>query len=325
MKYDVFMWTRTFDNNYSWFNKPAYMPINIQETCQSLTALTNSDGFASLSEGDWYSNFYYLKANGCCLLARVSKTTYNDSNGYPIVSFEGVVVRDEEEHRLFYNIPNLISSLLPPSQSFRAKYEDQGFIDDTFEVEQIVKPFSVEAPPMLHPALKNNDAFNNLLKFIAFTEKRSGFMFGKNVRAFSELVSRTSLNITHIFDYDLPDSPEVDENSFQKAYKPIECGYIPPVATGQEQVTISLMLNETGDNTYKYKWLILPWEADADGNKRIRYSTDFSDINDSVELAKLELQKESLHKFLTDNGWKKKEFGLRFEKDIFQREEVSKS
>ncbi|MCL2754748.1 MAG: hypothetical protein FWD35_03390 [Oscillospiraceae bacterium] len=319
MKYDVFMWTRTFDSDYTWLNKPDYMPISVQGTCQSvITAVQN--GSNNFAETDWYSGFYYLRVNGCCLLARVAKTVYTANDGQNIVSFEGVCVREEDEHHLFYNIPNVINRLFPPARSFRAKYEEQGAMDAVLEVDGVMKPFSTEISPTMHPAVKSNPAFINLLKFIAFSAKPGSFMFGKNMRALSEQVSVANLNITRIFDFDNTDKAGVDEMSFVNAYNPLNIEYTPPVATGRDKVAVNLLVQEPTEDKYRYRWVIMPWDSSIKDANRVRYSTKFYDIGDRVELARLELQKESIRKYLLDNGWTKQPIGLRFEKDVFERE-----
>jgi hypothetical protein len=320
MKYDVFMYTRTFDADYAWGNKPDYMPPGIQETCQSIIALARDSSFDSLNEGDWYSCFYYLRVAGCCLLARLAKTVYTDNNDQSIFTFEGVAVPETEERLLFYNIPNLVNELMPPAKSFRAKYEESGFVAETFEVEGVVPLFGTDVLVMIHPALKSTPAFRNLLQHIAFSTTPTGFMFGKNARTFSNYVSKANLQIEKVFDADNPDPSGVDEGAFMNAYKPLEVPYTAPIATGRDKVTVNLFVQETGENEYRYKWVVMPWDTSTKDGNRVRYSTRFYDIHDQVELSKLELQKEAIRKYLLDSGWTKQQFGLRFEKDIFQRE-----
>ncbi|MCL1831818.1 MAG: hypothetical protein FWG45_02770 [Oscillospiraceae bacterium] len=323
MKYDVFMWTRTFDADYGWVVKPDYMPDKVQKTCQSIINLARNDSFAAISESDWCSGFYYLRVDGCCLLARVAKTVYLDRNDEPIISFEGVCVRALDERLLFYNIPNLINKFFPPARSFRTKYDETGSLEGTIQLtdeEMVLKPFATELPSVIHPALKNNTAFAHLLKFIAFTNNRTGFMFGKGMNNFANYVSKANLKLEFVFDYDKPESPGVDENSFTDNYKPLTIDYNAPIATGQDKVAVNLFIQETGENTHRYKWVIMPWDSSVKDGNRVRYSTKFYDVTNQIELSRLELQKEAIRKFLLNSGWTKQRYGLRFEKDIFQRE-----
>jgi hypothetical protein len=317
MKYDVFMWTRTFDRDYEWINKPDYVPTGLNKTCQSIMALTDKESFYGLSEDDWYSNFFYLRMKGCCLLARLARTMYGDADGNSIISFEGVSVKAEDERRLFCNLPSLINEFLPPARSFRQMFEEEQSMPDTFSTDNILTPFCAEVPDDIHPAVIHNPAFRNLMKFTAFTSQKAGFMFGNHARAFAVYVNQKSLGVDYIFDFENPDPIDVDEGSFINAYTPLQFKYNPPTATGKDKVAISLAVQETSDSAFKYRWVVMPWEA-KEGTK-VRYSTKFYDISDRVELARLELQKEAIKKFLIANGWTKEQHGLRFEKDTFQR------
>ena len=316
MKYDVFMRTRTYENDYTWLNKPDYMPSDMYQTCRTVIALREKDSFDSLTEDDWYGNFFYIKAGGCCLLARMAKTHYSDSFGRSIYSFEGVSVKKEHEMRLFLNIPNLINTMLPPAQSFRMRFEEEESMSDIFETEPTINPLkSADIPKEVHPILKNNAAFRNMLKFIAYTDKPAGFIFGKNAKAFANYVNLSSLGIEHVFDFDNPASVDVDENAFKNNYKPISCEYVKPAATGIEKTAVYLQIQEVGE-AYRYCWQVR--QLGGSDNK-LRYHTEFYNFTDRVQLAKLELQKESIKSFLIDNGWKKQQVGLRFEKEIFAR------
>jgi hypothetical protein len=322
MKYDVFMRTRTFDRDYDWVNKPDYIEASRFAACKSIIALCENPAFNHLSPEDWYSNFYYLKMDGFCLLARVAKTQYTTADGQSIISFEGVSVPAENEKRLFCNIPNLINEMLPPAKSFRSKLEEDGVMPSEFEVEDLLDPFNVtDMPSEVHPDIKNNQAFANMMRLTAFSEKTSGFIFGKNAKAISTMVNREELGVYYVFDYNAPDAVNVNENAFNDNYKPIVLEYKDPVPTGTDKVAIKLLVKETGENSYRYRWEAKPWDGSGvtDGNKA-RFLSKFYDIPDRVELVKLELQKESLTRFLIDKGWKKGQYGLRFEKDTFKRE-----
>jgi len=257
----------------------------------------------------------------CCVLARVAKTQYIDSDRQKIISFEGVSVRPENEKQLFYQIPNLINEMLPPGRSFRALLEENGEMSDEFEFEPVLDPFDgLNIPREVHPDVKNNDAFKNLMKFTAFAEQPSAFIFGRNARDFSGFVDLQKLGIEYIFDYTNPDSPNVDENAFNDNYIPIVCEYKAPVPTGSDKVAIKLLVKENGENSYKYRWEAKPWDSSVSESNRARYVSKYYEIGDRVSLAKLELQKESMKKFLLDKGWSKQQFGLRFERDTFNRE-----
>jgi hypothetical protein len=323
MKYDVFMRTRTTDHDYSWVNKPDYMPKSVYDTCKSIIALCESESFAGLTADDWYSNFFYLRTSGCCLLARVAKTNYTSSDNQSIISFEGVAVKSESERRLFYNIPNLINELMPPAKSFRTRLDEDGSMPDVFSFEPLIDPFDggTNLPAEINFDLNNNTAYSNLLKFTAFTEKSAGFIFGKNAKAFSALIDLKDMGFDYIFDFEQPDSVSVNENAFFESYKPVSFEYKKPVPTGIDKVAVKLLVQEAGQNSYKYKWEMKPWDSSVKDVNRARYATQFYEIGDQVELAKLELQKEGIKKFLVDNGWTKQTYGLRFERDTFKREE----
>ena len=320
MKYDVFMRTRTYDRDYDWVCKPGYMPVSVFDTCKSIISLCENAAFDSLGWEEWYSNFYYLRIEGCCILARVAKTKYNCPDKKSILSFEGVSVEEKYEKQLFYNIPGLINEMLPPAKSFRARFEEEGFMPDTVEIKSIIEPFATTLPEEVHPGVAHNAGFNNLLKFTAFTDKPAGYMFGKNAKDFSAHISKAGLGIFHVFDFAAPDEVNVDENSFTDNYDALVCEYTPRIATGQDRVAINLIVQETGEDSYKYKWEVKPWDTTSKDGKRVRYSTQFFEMDDRVELAKLELQKESIKQFLIDNGWKKQPVGLRFEKDTFNQD-----
>jgi hypothetical protein len=245
---------------------------------------------------------------------------YTDRDEQSIISFEGVVVQEEDEKQLFYNIPSLINELLPPAKSLRAKFEERGTISETLNIEMVVKPFATTVPAMIHPALKTSPAFRNLLKFISFSEQPAGFMFGTNSKTFANYVSKANLQLERVFDFAQPDPPGVDESAFENGYKPLVVDYTPPVATGRDAVTVNFFIQENGDGKHRYKWIVMPWDSSTKDGNRVRYSTKFYDIHDRVELSKLELQKEAIRNYLLDCGWTKQQFGLRFEKDTFQRE-----
>jgi hypothetical protein len=323
MKYDVFMKTRTYDRDYEWVNKPNYMPNGMYETCKSLIGLCESDDFSSLGTEDWHSNFFYLRLDGCCMLARVAKTSYTTSTGQHILSFEGVCVRDEQENQLFYNIPGIINELLPPAKCFRTRFEEEGSMSDTIDVDWLPDPFSGNVPDEVHPTVENNVAYKNLLKYTAFTDKPVGYMFGKNVRDFAGHVDKGGLGLIYVFDFNDPDTPNVDENTFKDNYDALVCEYKELVPTGKDKVAINLFVQETGEDSYRYSWIIKPWDDGVKDSKRVRYATRFYDVGNSIELAKLELQKESIKKFLIDNGWTKQPVGLRFEKDTYQQADAA--
>ena len=314
MKYDVFMRTRTHNGYDDWVSKPDYMPTNAHEGFQSLTGLCDNVSFGDLGWDDWDSNFFYLRKGGYCLLARVSRNQ-------GVTSFEGISVKAEDEKRLFYNIPSLINELLPPAKSFRAVYEEEGAIPGFFEADLLLNPFDgYKIPAEVHPAVINNPAYRNLLKFIAFSERPTGFMFGKNARAFSEHIDMAGLRLNRVFDFFDPDSPDVNEHAFADSYTPIVCEYKQPVPTGRDKVAVCLLIQETGKNSFKYRWEVKPWDSSVKDYRRARYATRFFEVEDRVEFAKLELQKESIRRFLTNSGWTKQFIGLRFEKDLFQQE-----
>ncbi|MCL1866121.1 MAG: hypothetical protein FWF82_01790 [Oscillospiraceae bacterium] len=321
MKYDVFMRTRTFDRDYDWVNKPDYISANTFGACKSIIALCENPMFGELSVEDWYGNFYYLRMEECCVLARVARTQYATPDGQSIISFEGVAVKKENERRLFHNIPNLINELLPPSKSFRAVFEEDGAMPVETGFENHINPFDLNnVPDDIHPDIKNNQAFRNLMSFTAFADKPAGFVFGRNARAFSALVERDELGLFHIFDFDNPDSVTVNENGLTDSYTPVTCDYKQPIATGEDKVAIQLLVKETGDNSYRYRWEAKPWDSSVSEHNRARFISPYYDIGDRVGLAKLELQKEALKQFLIDKGWKKGQFGLRFVRDTFKRE-----
>jgi hypothetical protein len=322
MKYDVFMRTRTFDRDYDWVNKPDYMSTAGFGVCKSIIALCENPAFNDLSPDDWNSNFYYLRLDGCCVLARVAKTQYHANDNQSIISFEGVAVRPENEMRLFHNIPNIINELLPPAKSFRARLEEEGVMPHEFSVNAVLDPFDgLNIPAEAHPDAKGNAAFASLYKFTAHAEKPLGFIFGKNAKAFSASISKEELGVFYVFDYDSPDPVSVNENRFKENYKAISCEYKPPVPTGEDKVAIKLLVQETGESSYRYRWEAKPWDGSgvADSHKS-RYISAYFSIGDRVELAKLELQKEALKRFLLDKGWNKQQYGLRFERDTFTRE-----
>jgi hypothetical protein len=321
MRYDVFMRIRTNEGDYQWVNRPAYVPENMHEICESITSLCENPSFNGLSWDDWDSNFFYLRTERCCLLARVANTKYTDSDNQSITSFEGIAVRAENENSLFYHIPSLINDLLPPAKSFYAMFVEEGSMPDVFEADLLLNPFDGYRIPMeAHPAVTNNAAYRNLLKFTAFAEKPTGYIFGKNARAFSEHLDMGKLGLQYVFDFNNPDEPAVSESTFTENYVPLVCEYRPQSPSGRDKVTINLFVQETKNNKHKYRWMIKPWDSSVKDSKRSRYVTDFFEIEDRVELAKLELQKESIKRFLLDSGWTKQAIGLRFERDIYQRE-----
>jgi hypothetical protein len=321
MKYDVFMRTRTLDRDYDWVNKPDYIATSGFAVCRSIIALCENSEFDNLSPDDWFSNFYYLRMEGCCVLARVAKTSYVSSDGHAIISFEGVSVKPENEKRLFHNIPNLVNELFPPAKSFRERLEDDGVMTGEFKFEMLLDPFDgVTVPSEIHDDLKNNEAFKNMMKLTAYAEKPSSFIFGKNAKAFADLVDKSELGIDYVFDFDSPDSVKVSENAFDNMYDPITVDYKAPVATGDDKVAIKLFIQERGENVHRYRWEAKPWDSSVEDSNRARYVSPYYDITDRVELAKLELQKEALYKLLVDKGWKKQQYGLRFERDTFKRE-----
>jgi hypothetical protein len=313
------MRTGTYDGDYDWVKRPEFMSANVHEACRSIIELCDLEQFGALSPEEWYSNFYYLRIEKCCMLARVAKTKYTRSDKQNIISFEGVAVDAEHEKRLFYNVPGLINELLPPAKSFRARFEEEGSIPDTFEIDSFLNPFEV-IHEEVHPAVENNRAYSNLLKFTSFTPKPEGYVFGKNAADFSACLDRVKLGLTYVFDFANPDLPDVDENVFDESYKPLSYEHKPLEATGKDKAAICLFIQETGDNSYKYRWEVKPWDSSVRDSNKARYVTKFYEFNDRVELAKLELQKESLRRFLTLNGWEKQPLGLRFEKDVFQRD-----
>ena len=322
MKYDVFMRTCTHTGSYDWVNRPSYMPANMHEACKSIIALCDNDAFGGLEWDDWGSNFFYLRTDRCCLLARVVVSSQTDSNNRRVTSFEGIAVREDGENALFYNVPSLINDLLPPAKSFRAMFEEDGAVHDVFESHPILNPFDgYTIPSEAHPAVANNAAYRSLLKFVAFTDKPAGFIFGNNARAFAAHLDVDALGLSYIFDFASPDTPNVNEGVFRDNYNTVTCNYQPPVPTGVDKVAICLHIEETKNNCHKYRWVVKPWDASTKDAKRARYVTKFFDVDDKIELVKLELQKESIAKFLTNNGWTKQQIGLRFERDIYQREE----
>ncbi|MCL1904223.1 MAG: hypothetical protein FWF94_07390 [Oscillospiraceae bacterium] len=315
MKYDVFMGVRGQDGGYSWLNRPSYMPNDTLESCNKIIALCENETFGDLDWDDWGSNFFYLRTDRCCLLARAIKTKKD------LVSFEGISVRADNENSLFYNVPSLINDLLPPAKSFYAVYEEEGAVNDIFEAHPLLNPFDgYKVPVDVHPAVMNNQAYRSLLKFTAFIDKPTGFMFGKNARALSEQLNIEKLGISYVFDFENPDSPEVNENVFNENYTAVNCEYTKPTPTGRDKVSICLFIQETNNNHHKYRWVVRPWDTSVKDSKRARYVTKYFEFDDKIELAKLELQKESISKFLINNGWAKQAVGLRFERDIYQRE-----
>ncbi|MDR0197495.1 MAG: hypothetical protein LBI36_04675 [Oscillospiraceae bacterium] len=317
MKYDVFMRTRTFGGDYTWVNKPDYMPADVYKTCQSIIALREKQSFDSLGEDDWYGNFFFIKAGGCCMLARMAKTKYSDSYGRSIFSFEGVSVKSEAEKRLFLDVPNLINAMLPPAKSFRARFEEEGSVPDVFEVESPINPLrSASVPREVHPAVKKNAAFRNLLAFIAYSGKPDGFIFGGKAKAFSSYVNKSALGIKSVFDFEHPEPVSVRENAFTESYKPVSCGYAKPVAIGKERTAVYIVIKERGKDVYEYCWQVR--SLDGEGAK---YKTKSYNITDRLLLNTLEVQKESIKKFMTECGWKKQQYGLRFEKTAFARRE----
>lgn len=318
MKYDIFMRTRTLTGQYSWIYKPDYMPEDVYKTCQSIIALREKQSFDSLSEEDWYGNFFFVKAGGCSMLARIAKTVYTDSFGRNIYSFEGVSVKPENELRFFYDIPNLINAMLPPSKSFRALYEENEELSRFYEAESPINPLkSVKPPKEVHPAVKNNSAFANLMKFISYSDKAEGFIFGKNAKTFAGYINKSALEIKRVFDFKDPDPVRLSEKAFTDNYKPLVCEYVKPVPLGKENVSVYLLIKEGIGDKYKYCWQIRDFNGEK--NAPPKYSTKFYDITDRVFLSTLELQKESLKKFLEESGWKKQQYGLRFEKEIFAK------
>ncbi|MCL1789078.1 MAG: hypothetical protein FWG33_01840 [Oscillospiraceae bacterium] len=321
MKYDVFMRTCTQDGGVNWVNRPSYMPQNTHEYCNKIIALCENEVFEDLNRDKWGSNFFYLRTDRCCILARVIKTDQIGSDNKRATSFEGISVRAEYENSLFYNIPSLINDLLPPARSFRAIFEEDGTVNDVFEARPLLNPFDgYKVPVDVHPDVMNNAAYRNLLKFTAFTEKPTGFMFGKNSRVFAEHLDTEKLGLRYIFDFENPDFPDVNENVFKENYVTVHCEYKKPVPTGRDKVSVCLLVQETKNNHHKYRWVVKPWDSSVKDSKRARYVTQFFEVENKIELAKLELQKESISKFLANNGWTKQAIGLRFERDIYQRE-----
>jgi len=316
MKYGVFMRSRSHTGQYGWICKPDYMPDDIYKTCQSIIALREKHSFDAFTEEDWYGNFFFVKADGCVLLARIATTVYKDSFDRNIYSFEGVCAKAENEKRFFYDIPNLINAMLPPARSFRAAYETEGEIPKFFESDSAINPLKSAKPPKeVHPAVKNNPAFANLMKFVAYSEKADGFIFGKNARAFAGYVNKSALEIKRVFDFTEPDPARVSEKAFLDNYKPIECEYVKPVLIGKESVAVYLVVQEAPNNKYKYCWQVKSFDGDKFSPPK--FTTRFYDVDDKLSLATLELQKESLKRFLEEQNWKKQQFGLRFEKEIF--------
>jgi len=320
MKYDVFMRTRTFDRDYEWVNKPDYIATSSFAVCKSIIALCENPAFESMSEEDWFSTFYYLRMDGCCVLARVAKTSYVTADEHSIISFEGISVKSENEKRLFHNIPNIIDELMPPSKSFRAKLEDDKKVSSEYSSSTMINPFGEsKLPDSIHPDLKDNDAFENMMKFTSYAERPQSFVFGKNAKAFCEFVDKSELGIEYVFDFDNPDSVKVNENGFDNMYEPIICEYKPPVPSGDDKVAVKMYMQERGDNVHRYRWEAKPWDSSVEDSNRARYVSRFYDIFDRVELAKLELEKDALTKLLIDKGWRRQQFGLRFERDTFKR------
>jgi hypothetical protein len=318
MKYDVFMRTRTSDRDYEWFNRPNYMPMGVFNVCRSIAGLCENNSFDGLSQADWYSNFFYLRIEGCCILLRVARTHYTASDGQSITSFEGVTVRDEYEKQLFYNIPALINEL--SAKSFRERLEEEGAVPDVLEFETKFNPFDATVPDGIKLNIEHNSAYDNLLKFTAFTDKFTGYMFGKNAKDFSLAVDKAKLGLKYVFDFNSGDDAGVNANSFTESYRPICCEYNAPVATGTDKVAINILVQETGESSYRYRWEIKPWDNSVKDSARLRYVTQFFNVEDRIELARLELQKESIKKFLLDTGWEKQPIGLRFDKNTYQRE-----
>ena len=313
MKYDVFMRTRTYSGDYDWIRKPEYMPADVYKTCQSIIALRERQNFDRLSEEDWYGNFFFIKAGGCSMLARMAKTKYSDSFGRSIFSFEGVCVKTENEKRFFLDIPNLINAMLPPAKSFRVLFEEEEAVPDTFETESPINPLkSAEVPMHVHPDVKHNDAFKTLMKLTAYADPE-GFIFGKNARDFSDYTNKSIMGIKHVFDFENPDDANVREAAFDEKYNPIVCNYAEPVPTGVEKTAVYLFIQET-DGAYRYQWQIRQYGTEE---RAVKYATRFYDINDRVPMKTLEIQKESIKGFLTAQGWKKQELGLRFEKETY--------
>jgi len=318
MKYDVFMRSRTYTGQYGWLAKPDYMPDDIYKTCQSIIALREKQSFDPLTQEDWYGNFFFVKAGGCALLARIAKTSYTDSFGRGIYSFEGVCVKQENEKRFFYDIPNLINALLPPSKSFRAILEETEEVPKFYEADSHINPLKSAKPPKeVHPAVKNNQAFANLMKFIAYSDKAEGFIFGKNAKTFAGYVNKSALEIKRVFDFTDPDPARVSEKAFLESCKPFKCEYEKPVSQGKENISVYLVVQEAPNQKYKYGWQIR--KVGSEPSALPKYSTKLYDINDRMSMASLELQKECLKKFLEEQGWKKQQFGLRFEKEIFAK------
>jgi len=172
----------------------------------------------------------------------------------------------------------------------------------------------------LNSVLKNSEAFKNMMKFTAYAEKPAAFMFGKNAKAFAEFVDKKELGIDYVFDFDTPDSAKVNENAFDNMYDPVTVDYKEPVATGDDKVAIKMYIQERADNAYRYRWEAKPWDSSVEDSNRARFVSKVYEIGDRIELARLELQKDAIMRFLIDKGWRKQQYGLRFERDTFKRE-----
>ena len=104
-------------------------------------------------------------------------------------------------------------------------------------------------------------------------------------------------------------------------YNPIVCNYVEPQSTGKDKVAICLFMQQTGEGTYRYRWEVRPWDSTVRDSNRPRFVTKYYDIRDKIELAKLELEKESIKSFLLDSGWTRIGASLRFTRDLYTRED----
>lgn len=300
MKWDILLYTRTKEYDYRWICKPSYMGRMVEVVREKLVDLRMSSISRQFSPYDWKHNFMFLEADTYCGIYRTINGEYTDHVGRDICAVEGVVCPIKDKALFCVDLPNIIVNLLVSDITFQQRLMQEGVIDNTIDVENIINP--------LKECTLNDDiigklseaesaSLSKLMYNISSCKGLDNFVFGEKAVLYERMLPK-EFSIRDVYD---------GKDDMLKNYAMIGRGTFLEFKVLEEQargtvITLLLKMEREKGKKYSYQWLVLPVIDNQCKGKAI-YKSDKLFFEKELNISELSRQVSLIKAYLQYIGW----------------------
>lgn len=284
MKYDVFLFTRDENVDYSWKLRPAYLPYKLYEYLRTVTTMSDAN---NIEDVVWSKVLFGFEYEGISIILRSTITDSRDCFGRSIITFEGLCVKNACI-RNYKDLPNLVYWFYNSGKLIRDMYFDGEISDGEVDIPEVYDVF-YDSHFNIDVDILNNNGFKNLLYDSISNVMKYSFIIGENVEEIYDRISEIyGINNCYLL--------SCDEEKKSNFTLEVENENISSEEIEKETVTVFIQFSK-GQKKGEYRWIV----KDMDGE--IVFESSKIIIDKSVNSNEILLQGMKLEKYLSILGY----------------------